>query len=314
MGSLGLIGAVGGAFAGAADAAKDYAKFQDTQELERQRAKLDTQRLMAIKEYEVNLAAQQRSARAAEIRGVLTPPSSQPNAQLAVDAGLNDAANVGEDENVGVDVQMRPRPFNMQEMALAAARGGYVDTAKDLAAADYYSGRNTLAAGRLAQGERRLDLTADLNDAKIDNLDARSDLAAARMDSVGTGQKLTSAQLVRNAEIDAARKKIDGIDPAAIRVKTSKFSATGRENPDYDPSLSRAAGLAGRRKVGDDPWFDQMNGGGDTQPAAKPRADVADLANRFASDPAMKSMRMGRLTPQGREVIDASGKLVGYYH
>ncbi len=256
-----------------------------------------------------NQAAQEKAARIAEI---LKKTPVQPNAQIAADAGLNDATSVGADENVGVDVQRHSQPASLHDMALAAARAGHPELAKELAAADSYSGRNTLAAGRLAQGDRRLDMAEDLNGAKIDNLDARTDLTDARTAATGDGPKLTSSQLVRNSEIDAARKKIDGLDPAAIRAKTAKFSATGRENPDYDPSLSRAAGLAARRKVGvDDPWFDSQNSG-NAQTA--PRADVADLANRFSSDPAMKGMRMGRLTPQGREVMDGSGKLVGYYH
>ncbi|MCX7058859.1 MAG: hypothetical protein NTZ79_17265 [Proteobacteria bacterium] len=294
--------------------------FKSQVEQERQAAIVAVQAQLAQQTHQANarsdadLADQRWNSRAAQVKEVLAKPAAQPNAQIAADAGLNDPTNAGADENVGVDVQRHSQPATLQDMALAAARAGHPELAKELAAADYYSGRNTLAAGRLAQGDRRLDLTEDLNGAKIDNLDSRSDLADARTAASGDGPKLTSAQLVRNSEIDAARKKIDGLNPAAIRAKTAKFSATGRENPDSDPSLSRAAGLAARRKVGDDGWFDSQNSGGNAQTGTTPRADVADLANRFAADAAMKGMRMGALTPKGREVMDASGKLVGYYH
>ena len=64
----------------------------------------------------------------------------------------------------------------------------------------------------------------------------------------------------------------------------------------------------GRRKVGDDPHFDERRAS--PKPAV---ADVADIAGRFGADPAMKGHRLGGLKPRGREVFDPSGKLVGYY-
>lgn len=39
-----------------------------------------------------------------------------------------------------------------------------------------------------------------------------------------------------------------------------------------------------------------------------------DTNSRFASDPAMKGHQLGKATPQGVEVLDASGKLVGHYN
>lgn len=151
---------------------------------------------------------------------------------------------------------------------------------------------------------------------------------------------LTQAQERSNIEIDAAREVVAGMDPAEIRRLTAKATSTGRENKDYRPDLARAAALAGRRKIGDDKWFDSRSKGTDLPGAAQqdsdplglrsnrlrfdaqgnrvpvastPRADVADLANRFATDPTMKNMRLGALKPDGREVLDASGKLIGHY-
>lgn len=151
---------------------------------------------------------------------------------------------------------------------------------------------------------------------------------------------LTQAQERSNFEIDAAREVVAGMDPAEIRRLTAKATSTGRENKDYRPDLARAAALAGRRKIGDDQWFDSRSKGSalpgaaqqDSDPlglrsnrvrfdaqgnrvpvASAPRADVADLANRFATDPTMKNMRLGALKPEGREVLDASGKLIGHY-
>jgi len=190
------------------------------------------------------------------------------------------------------------------ESAAAALKARDVETR-----ADYYGDRGKVASERLAQGDRRLDLTEDLNDARIDNLDARTEATAAGKPP----KELSFTQKARNAEIDRARKVLEGLDNAAIRVRTQKFSDSGRENKDYDPSIARAATLAARRKVGDDPWFDSRGGNAGGQSEAAPRADIADLGNRFASDPAMKGMRMGALKPEGREVLDASGKLIGHY-
>lgn len=119
---------------------------------------------------------------------------------------------------------------------------------------------------------------------------------------------LTQAQERSNIEIDAARARIAALDPAEVRRRSQKATNTGRENPDYDPSIAREAALASRRKVGTDEFFDSRQG---LTPAA-PRA--APVQSRFASDPTMKGHKMGRRTPDGYEVFDASGKLIGHYN
>ncbi len=119
---------------------------------------------------------------------------------------------------------------------------------------------------------------------------------------------LTQAQERSNIEIDAARDRIATMDPAEVKRRSQKATNTGRENPDYDPSIARAAALASRRKIGKDDSFD---GRRSQDPAA---SKVEPVQSRFASDQAMKGLKMGRRTPDGYEVFDASGKLIGHYH
>ncbi|MFZ4481327.1 MAG: hypothetical protein ACOYNZ_15695 [Rhodoferax sp.] len=122
---------------------------------------------------------------------------------------------------------------------------------------------------------------------------------------------LTQAQQRSNAEIDAARETVSAMTPAEIRRRSSKTSDTGRENPDFDPTLARASNLANRRKVGADDVFDGRQRGSPAPQA--PSADRQDVAKRFRSDPKMLSYRLGADTPNGTEVLDKSGKLVGHF-
>lgn len=63
---------------------------------------------------------------------------------------------------------------------------------------------------------------------------------------------------------------------------------------------------ANHRKYGDDPDFADI---------ADPKDDaMQDIGARFASDPVMKGRRIGNKTPQGVEVFDANGKLIGHYN
>lgn len=114
---------------------------------------------------------------------------------------------------------------------------------------------------------------------------------------------LTLSQERGNAEIDAARDLIGGLTPEEIRRRTAKTTDTGRENPDYDPMLARASTLATRRKIGSDSSFDNR----------PPQPAEAAVSVRFKSDPAMKGYMLGKQTPDGFEVKDSTGKLVGYY-
>lgn len=113
-----------------------------------------------------------------------------------------------------------------------------------------------------------------------------------------------------NLEIDAARKTVAGLSPEEIRKRTAKQTNTGRENPDFDPTLEHALTLSGRRKVGNDDWFDQR-----MQPPNKPAypGNDGDTITRFRADQSMKGHRLGQQTENGTEVFDSAGKLIGYY-
>lgn len=116
---------------------------------------------------------------------------------------------------------------------------------------------------------------------------------------------LTLPQRRINEEIDAARQHVAGLGRDEIRRRTQQYSTTGRENPDYDPMLASRVRQANRRKYGDDTDFADI---------ADLEADaMQDIGVRFASDPAMKGHRIGNKTPQGVEVFDANGKLIGHY-
>lgn len=145
----------------------------------------------------------------------------------------------------------------------------------------------------------------------------------------GGGGSLTLSQERNNAEIDAARDLVGGMTPDEIRRRTAKTTDTGRENPDYDPTLSRAATLAARRKIGSDAHFDNRNQASPAPvtppaPAAAQPTTVAPVAataatpdqdaiKRFNADPAMKQHKLGKKTPQGIEVLDRSGRVIGHY-
>lgn len=150
------------------------------------------------------------------------------------------------------------------------------------------------------------------DEAREDRRDSRLAARLTAQQERGSGAGgLTLPQQRSNAEIDAAREAVAGLSPDEIRKRTAKQTDTGRENPSYDPALARAANLAGRRKVGDDPHFDQRSQGRAQQPAP-PAYDRADVTKRFRQDQGMESYTLGRDTPKGVEVLQ-KGKVVGHY-
>jgi hypothetical protein len=163
--------------------------------------------------------------------------------------------------------------------------------------------------GRQIQLEKLRQEGADAReDHRDDRLAMRLQAQAERPAHGG----LTATQQRSNLEIDAAREQIANLSPAEIRKRTAKQTDTGRENPDYDPSLSRAASLPGRRKVGDDPAFDNRSSAAQ-QSQTSQGIDRQDVAKRFRSDMSMNSHRLGKDTPNGVEVLDKSGKVIGHY-
>lgn len=171
--------------------------------------------------------------------------------------------------------------------------------------------------GRLSVAyENRLGL--ERQQARDDRADARADRREDARDerlerTLEAKGQLTLPQKVKNKEIDAARRHIAGMTAEEIRRKTSPTTATGRENPDYDPQLARRARMANQRKYGDDDWFDVAGAAAPHGDATSDEFGVKDISSRFAGDPAMNGNRLGGLSAKGREVLDASGKLLGYY-
>jgi len=78
--------------------------------------------------------------------------------------------------------------------------------------------------------------------------------------------RITPTQQSKNSEIDAARAAITGLDREDILARTRQYTATGRENPNFDPFLASQVKKALQRKTGDDADFEELYGqfyGGD---------------------------------------------------
>jgi hypothetical protein len=145
-----------------------------------------------------------------------------------------------------------------------------------------------------------------------DRIDSNEAIASDRIsERAGRGTqtgKLTTPQQRTNAEIEASRKATEGLTPEEIKRKTSSFTATGRENPEYDESISRAVKTANRRMYGEaDDWFDNR------QQPKQAAGNDGDTMTRFRADQAMQGHKLGKQSEQGVEVLDASGKLIGHY-
>jgi len=176
---------------------------------------------------------------------------------------------------------------------------------------------NEQARGALVQRGQDLGLqrAAERNDVLTRGQDMRAGTAADRIASNETiaGARIaersgpTLAQQRGNSEIDAARERITGLTPEEIKRKTANFTSTGRENPDFDPTLAKAVTLANRRKIGDDQHFDQRE-----QPRQAAGND-GDTMTRFKADQGMKGHTTGKQTENGIEVFDAAGRLIGHY-
>jgi len=111
------------------------------------------------------------------------------------------------------------------------------------------------------------------------NADAQR-YSADRAAEAKTG--LTLGQRRTNAEVGAAREKIQGLSADDIKRRTQQYSATGRESPDFDPDLSKAVTLANRRMYGDsDPWFESR--AVPPQPATKPSFTSSDVSSALAA-------------------------------
>ena len=124
-----------------------------------------------------------------------------------------------------------------------------------------------------------------------------------------TSRPLSLAQDTSNKQIDISRQRIAGMSPEEIQRRTAKATDTGRPNPDFDPTLVQHVRLANKRKYGSDDWYDQQ--GQTNQPPAQPQQNP--YAAKFNADPKMRGNTLGAKTSRGYQVLDASGKVVGYY-
>ena len=120
-------------------------------------------------------------------------------------------------------------------------------------------GRKTLASEATPSGYRRTEEGGleFIPGGPVDPSQAKL-LAEAKRDPDGG---VTPAQAANNGEIDAARATLDrmGLDKAEILRRIQKATNTGRENPDYDPSLERLVRTATQRKVGKDLKFNLVH-------------------------------------------------------
>lgn len=215
---------------------------------------------------------------------------------------------------VGIEAAVDPRSawqmtIQLADRAMRERSEARADRADGRAAATHAAGAPERAvAGQVARLQAKvLDTTAPAADRE-----AAAALLQEHRAVTSRQPGLTAAQLRGNAEIDAAREAIAGLDPHEIRRRTTKTSDTGRDNPDFDPTIARAAQLAARRKVGDDGAFDDRQAG-PQRPPAPTMPDRADVAKRFRSDRAMNPYKLGKDTQHGVEVLDGRGQVVGYY-
>lgn len=163
-------------------------------------------------------------------------------------------------------------------------------------------GRNEAAIERLGIASRGQDIKAAT---AADHMASQERIADKRIDA---GTRLTLPQSRINSEIDAARELVTGLSPEEIKRKTANYTATGRENPEFDPALAKAVSLANRRKYGADDHFDSRE-----QAQQQPAGTDGDVMTRFRADRGMLGHKTGKMTEYGLEVFDASGRLIGHY-
>lgn len=187
-------------------------------------------------------------------------------------------------------------------------------------------GAKMAAQGLTARGqELGLQRAQERNDVIARGQDMRAGTAA---DRTASNEAIAAARITErsgptlsqqrgNAEIDAARSRVAGMDQAEIKRRTANFTATGRENPDYDPTLAKAVTQANRRKVGADDDFDQR------QQPQQPAGTDGDVMTRFRGDKEMAGHKLGKPATfidldgnpqQGHEVLDSTGKVIGHWN
>jgi hypothetical protein len=191
--------------------------------------------------------------------------------------------------------------------AMASSDDTYIKAARQTG---YIEPKDVLSnATRAELGQLKADTYRESMQNKADIADAKGDIAlqiAAMRNGGSQEPKITPTQKMHNFEIDKAREIVASLSPDEIKKKTAKFTNTGRENPDFDPNLANRVRIASKRKVGDDPEFDQVQ-----SPTTATTGN--DVQTRFTSDSAMKGYKLGQQDANGYQVLDANGKLLGHY-
>lgn len=148
-------------------------------------------------------------------------------------------------------------------------------------------------------------------------LDAQGRALERRLAAGGGGGGLTASQQRTNDSIIAARKQVTGMSQEEALRRTQPTTATGRENPDYDPALARTLKQAQSRLYGDDPEHDaftsQRQSAVKQGDAARGQTPLQAAQAAISADPKMKGYTLGDQTPIGFEVLDANGRVIGHY-
>lgn len=171
------------------------------------------------------------------------------------------------------------------------------------------SAKQKADAGKANADQAYKNRDLDIKEADVKN---KAQHNRAMQDIYRNKPQLTTSQQRINQEIQAARNAIILMSPEVIKKRTQQYSATGRENPQYDPLLAAKVRQANRRKFGEDDGFPlSQHGGAD---AGDDAGDGSGIPEKFSADPAMRGMRLGKPTDLGHEVFDANGKLIGHYN
>jgi len=339
---------LGGGLTAAGDAMQKYNNNQQLAELETNKAIAIATAQAAIKNQTDNQQRAQLAARIAlpqatidqaTIANMQNDPNNSfvsGNTQLNPDGTAPDNAAPASSAEMAAYLAQNPSeqanyaPSPKQQIGLQiqqAIKTGDIDTANTLQKLED-AGKVSVGYGGTVVDQNQIDPATGKPTIIIDNsadrtgvglamAGARQTSADANMERADTyqqradqGKPLTPQQIVINNEINAARSKVAGMSDADIKLQTNKFTASGRANPAYDPMLASRLKLAGKSKFGYDEAFDPSAQGNSS---AAPANNSNSVLNRFSTDPSMAGMKTGQMTPNGLEVLDKNGLLIGHY-
>jgi hypothetical protein len=164
---------------------------------------------------------------------------------------------------------------------------GQVDPDKVAAAMAAVAGKPTMDVTSSGIAFKPYGGTKDINSTAFDRANE-----IKLQNKADRARSLTPAQQANNDEIDAARKAIANLSREDVIKRTQQYTATGRENPNYDPYLASMVRKATQRKVGNDQEFESVyqtffgkgSDHADDQPP-RPDAKKAPDGNWYIPDP-----------------------------